>query len=77
MYGDHPQPQTVQLEAAPTSHAAVLDPIDPLGQLHPGATGRSTGHATTARPSDRQRLAAETGETIAHFVEETRRRRLV
>jgi hypothetical protein len=63
MYGDHPQPQTVQLEAALTSHAAVLDSTDPLAQLHPGATGRATGHATTTDRPPRSARRSRTSST--------------
>ncbi len=70
VYGDHPQFQAVQLEAAFDSRSEVLESADPLGalqevhwQIHRAQVDYQ------AHAEQRRQLAADVGELIARLVD--------
>ncbi len=70
VYGDHPEFETVQLEAAVDSRSEVLDSSDPLGQLQEVHWAIHRAFVDyQAVGEDRRHLAAEIGELIRAFVD--------
>lgn len=69
IYGDLPQFETIQLEAAAESGSAVLASRDPLGEIQRVHWEIHCAHfAYQHAAEDRRQLAADTGELIARRV---------
>jgi hypothetical protein len=71
VYGDHPEFEAVQLEAALDSRSEILESGDPLGQLQQAHWEIHKAHLDYQEAAeDRRQLAADIGEVIARFVDE-------
>jgi hypothetical protein len=71
VYGDHPEFESVQLEAAVDARSEVLESPDPLGQLQQVHWEIHRAHLDYQRAAEERRtLAAEIGEVVGRFVAE-------
>ena len=70
IYGDHPQFEAAQLQAALDSRSDVLDCADPLGALQEAHWQIHRAHVEYQQTAeDRRQLAADIGELIARLVD--------
>jgi hypothetical protein len=70
-YRDHPEFETIQLEAPLNSRSEILESAFPLGQHQEAHRQIHTAHLNYhAAAEDRRQVAADSGEAIARFVDE-------